>query len=163
MSFPNKDRKLLGLIGMRVMKTALAVYVCFLISLPRGNSPFYSVIAAIISMKNDSVESMNTGISRIIGTLIGGSFGLATILLINYLDISLFGHLHYLILSLILVPVIYSSIKLHSPSSTTISCIVFISIAVSHIDNASPFMFTINRVVETSIGVLVAIVINNFL
>lgn len=163
MSFPNKDRKLLGLIGMRVLKTALAVYVCFLISLPRGNSPFYSVIAAIISMKNDSVESMNTGISRIIGTLIGGSFGLATILLINYLDISLFGHLHYLILSLILVPVIYSSIKLHSPSSTTISCIVFISIAVSHIDNASPFMFTINRVVETSIGVLVAIVINNFL
>lgn len=163
MSFPNKDRKLLGLIGMRVLKTALAVYVCFLISLPRGNSPFYSVIAAIISMKNDSVESMNTGISRIIGTLIGGSFGLATILLINYLDISLFGHLHYLILSLILVPVIYSSIKLYSPSSTTISCIVFISIAVSHIDNASPFMFTINRVVETSIGVLVAIVINNFL
>ncbi len=163
MSFPNKDRKLLGLIGMRVMKTALAVYVCFLISLPRGNSPFYSVIAAIISMKNDSIESMNTGISRIIGTLIGGSFGLGTILLINYLDISLFGHFHYLILSLILVPVIYSSIRLHSPSSTTISCIVFISIAVSHIDNASPFMFTINRVVETSIGVLVAIVINNFL
>lgn len=163
MSFPNKDRKLLGLIGMRVIKTALAVYVCFLISLPRGNSPFYSVIAAIISMKNDSVESMNTGISRIIGTLIGGSFGLATILLINYLDISLFGHFHYLILSLILIPVIYSSIRLHSPSSTTISCIVFISIAVSHIDNASPFMFTINRVVETSIGVLVAIVINNFL
>ena len=163
MSFPNKDRKLLGLIGMRVMKTALAVYVCFLISLPRGNSPFYSVIAAIISMKNDSVESMNTGISRIIGTLIGGSFGLGAILLINYLDISLFGHFHYLILSLILIPVIYSSIRLHSPSSTTISCIVFISIAVSHIDNASPFMFTINRVVETSIGVLVAIVINNFL
>lgn len=156
-----KETKLFGFIGLRVLKTALAVYICFLLSMPRGNSPFYSSVAAIISMKNDSQETINTGVNRIIGTLIGGAFGLATILIINYLDIKIFGHIHYLLLSLLLIPLIYLNIKLHSPSSTTISCIVFISIAVSHIKNSSPFMFAINRVIETSIGVLIAVVLNN--
>lgn len=162
-SSKDKENKLLGFLGMRVVKTALAVYICFLISIPRGNSPFYSAIAAIISMKNDPEESINTGKNRIIGTLIGGAFGLATILIMNYLNIEVFGHLHYVLLSLLLIPIIYANVSLYSPSSTTISCIVFLSIAISHIQDTSPFMFAINRTIETAIGVIISVVINNLL
>ena len=90
------------IIGMRVIKTAISSYICFLLSFIRKTSPFYSVIAAILSMQTDPESSVKVGKSRMVGTIIGGIYGFVAIQLINMLNIQLFGYLHYFILTLFL-------------------------------------------------------------
>jgi len=60
--------------GMRVIKTVIAVYICFLLGFIRKSLPFYSVIAAILCMQTDSKSSWQFGKSRMIGTIIGGIY-----------------------------------------------------------------------------------------
>lgn len=154
-----KDKKI-KFPGMRVVKTVLAVYICFLISFFKKSLPFYSVIAAILCMQNDSKNSWEVGKNRIIGTLIGGIYGFLTIVLIKFLNIELFNYLHYSVLSLFLIPIIYSNVYLKVPNSTYISCVVFMSITVSHGGDIAPMYFALNRVIDTLIGIGVSLIIN---
>lgn len=155
-----KENKKVKFIGMRVVKTVIAVYVCFLISFLRNGIPFYSAIAAILCMQNDHNNSLEVGKSRMIGTLIGGVYGFLAIILINYVNIELFGYIHYLVLSLFLIPIIYTNVFFKFISSTYISCVVFFSITVSHGGDLAPLSFTLNRMVDTLIGIVVSIITN---
>lgn len=156
----NKKDKKIKFIGMRVVKTVIAVYICFLISIFRDGLPFYSAIAAILSMQADTKDSLIVGKNRIKGTLIGGVYGFLAIVLINFMGVEIFGHIHYLVLSLALIPIIYTNVHLKSYTSTYISCVVFLSITVAHGGDSSPMYFTLNRVVDTLIGIGVSWFIN---
>lgn len=156
----NKKDKKFKFIGMRVTKTVIAVYICFLISFLRQGLPFYSAIAAILSMQTNPKDSINVGKNRIKGTLIGGLYGFLAMVLVNFMGIELFGNLHYLVLSLALIPIIYTNVHLKSQTSTYISCVVFLSITVAHGGDSSPIYFTFNRVLDTLIGIGVSWLIN---
>jgi len=52
-----------------------------------------------------------------IGILIGGMYGFLEIVAINHIDIQVFGYVHYLILSLFLIPIIYTNVLLKVNSS----------------------------------------------
>ena len=159
-----KEETLFGFIGMRVVKTVLAVYLCFTISLFREASlPFYSAIAAILCMKTDHSDGLDTGKSRMIGTLIGGLYGFLAVILVKFLQLQLFGPIHYLILSLFLIPIIYTNVNIKSHSSTYISCVVFLSITVAHGSDVSPMLFALNRVIDTFIGIGVSVGVNRIL
>lgn len=69
--------------GMRVVKTVISVYICFLISFIRKTSPFYSAIASILCMQNSHDDSIKVGKSRMIGTIIGALYGLVAIIIIE--------------------------------------------------------------------------------
>lgn len=155
-----KKHKKRKFIGMRVTKTVVAVYICFLISFLREGLPFYSAIAAILSMQTNPKDSINVGKNRIKGTLIGGLYGFLAIVLVNLIGVELFGYIHYLVLSLALIPIIYTNVHLRSQTSTYISCVVFLSITVAHGGDSSPMYFTLNRVVDTLIGIGVSWFIN---
>ena len=59
--------------GLRMLKSALAVFLCFLIDTLRGGGvPFYSAIAAILCMQPDVQGGLRVGLNRVVGTLIGG-------------------------------------------------------------------------------------------
>ena len=120
-----KKHKKVKFLGMRVVKTVIAVYICFLISFFRNGLPFYSAIAAILCMQNDHANSLEVGKGRMIGTFIGGIYGFLAIILINFVNVELFSYIHHLILSLFLIPIIYTNVFLKSNSSTYISCVVF--------------------------------------
>lgn len=158
---PKKERKI-RLPGMRVIKTVIAVYICFLIGLFRKALPFYSVIAAILCMQSDNKNSWETAKSRIIGTLIGGVYGFIALVLIKFFNVEFFNYIYYLVLSIFLIPIIYSNVHLKFPNSTYISCVVFMSITVSHGGDAAPMYFALNRVIDTLIGIGVSLVVNNF-
>lgn len=155
-----KEDKKRRFIGLRVIKTVISVYVCFLISFVRNGIPFYSAIAAVLCMKSDYTNSLKVGKSRMIGTLIGGIYGFLAIIFIEYVNIKLFVYIHYLILSLFLIPIIYTNVFLKVSSSTYISCVVFFSITASSGRNMGPMYFTLNRMIDTLIGIVVSIVIN---
>lgn len=146
-------------IGMRVIKTVISVFICFIISHYRNESPLYSTIAAIISMKTDHRGGIIEGKNRMKGTIIGGFFGLIGLIVLELLRLENNSLIGYFITSLFLIPIIYSNLKIHSTDSVSLSCIVFLGIVVS--DNKIPAISRVlNRTIETFIGVIVSIVIN---
>lgn len=155
-----KKNRTVKFLGMRVVKTVIAVYICFLINFIRKGLPFYSAIAAILCMQNDNTSSFEAGKSRMIGTLIGGIYGFLAIILIDCINIELFNYIHYLILSLLLIPIVYTNVFLKVNSSTYISCVVFLSITISHGGDIAPMYFTLNRVIDTLIGIVISLIIN---
>ncbi|MCI8648894.1 MAG: FUSC family protein [Anaerotruncus sp.] len=146
-------------IGMRIWKTVLAVFLCLLSGLPRPDSlPFYSVIAATLCMQPDLQRGWKTGLNRIIGTLIGGGCGLAMVILLQTLKPP--DLMRILLLSLATAPVIYLTVLFKRTSATQISCVVFFSITVAHLADASPYLFAFHRVLDTLTGILIALVVN---
>ena len=149
--------------GMRTIKTLIAVYLCFAIGILRGVLPFYSAIAAILCMKKDVDEGKRAGVHRSIGTLIGGGIGLLCLLLFRRLNIPEFGWLHFLLITLGLVPVIYSIVALKAKESVYIGCVVFLSVTVSHGGDEKPYLFAANRVLDTFIGIITSQAVNRIL
>ncbi|WKY48915.1 HAD hydrolase family protein [Eubacteriaceae bacterium ES3] len=151
-------------IGMRIFKTFVAVYLCFIIYLLRGEqgSPFYSSIAAILCMQPYVQNSLNVALNRTIGTFMGGAMGLLFLLLERSLIPDNMLALQYLILSLCVIPLIYLSVKINKPSAAYITCVVFMSITVTHGADINPVIFTFDRILDTLIGIFVSLAVNIF-
>ncbi len=145
---------------MRTIKTCIAVFICFVIDMIRGDGvPFYGAIAAILCIKKDMDDSLKTGKNRLIATIIGCIAG-ALFLFIEQELIPFNNDLvRYLILSLLLIPVIYFSVMIKQPNSTYLSCVVFLSVTINHADE-TPLSFAVDRFIDTSFGIVVALFVN---
>jgi len=151
-------------IGMRVIKTLVAVTVCLFIAWMLGSKDSLPIaaIAAIVTMQATQSETMRTGIFRVLGTIIGGVFGIFAILiglvLPHYAD-----GLFIVVIPLMLLINLYLCNLLKMQDSCSISCVVTIIIA-SHIVYDATFdetiIFTFIRLRDTLIGVVIATIIN---
>lgn len=148
-------------IGMRNIKTAISVFLCIsLFNLFKRDNAFYACIAAVICMKDTYENSLSIGINRLLGTFLGGLFGIVTIYLLSFLpNISM---PNALITASGTIVVIHTCTLLKKPASVTIACIVFISIMINYAGIDSYF-YAINRIFDTAIGVIVAILINKYI
>ena len=63
-------------------------------------------------------------------------------------------------ISILLIPVIYTTVLINKKKSTYFSCVVFLSIVVNHLSDKNPYFFVFNRVLDTMIGIVIALVIN---
>lgn len=137
-------------IGMRNIKTALSVVLCIIIlRLFKVESPFFACIAAIITMQNKINISFKTGLNRMIGTIIGACFGiLFTLLSPQNIFLIGFG----------IIMVIYITNILNKKDSASIACIVFLAIMLNI--TGSPVQYSLLRVFETFVGIIVAVGIN---
>lgn len=65
-------------IGMRIIKSAVAILLCYLVSFLRGNSGivFYSQLAALWCIQVYVENSWKNALQRFIGTIIGALYGL---------------------------------------------------------------------------------------
>ena len=62
-------------VGLRILKSALAVFLCFVVYLVRQDGmPFYSAIAAVLCMQPYVRHSFTAALNRTVGTLIGGAY-----------------------------------------------------------------------------------------
>lgn len=148
-------------IGMRIIKSALAVFICFLIYLIRGEGlPFYSTIAAIMCMQPGISNTRTASRNRIMGTFVGGIFGMFLLVFERKYMVGVHEIYRFLLISISIIPVIYTSILLEHKQASHTSCIVFLSVVVNHATDVSPYTFTISRVIDTLIGIFVALAIN---
>lgn len=69
--------------------------------------------------------------------------------------------LSYLIIALFTGVVLYSTVLLDITNTSYFSCVVFLSITVMHITDESPMRFVFNRVLDTLIGVVLALLVNS--
>ncbi|MGV8905428.1 MAG: HAD-IIB family hydrolase [Acetobacterium sp.] len=151
-------------IGMRIIKTCIAVYICFLIYMLRGEqgAPFYSAIAAILCMQPYVSNSLKVALNRTIGTFIGGAMGMFVLFIEQSFVLINIPGLQYLLVSLAIIPLIYFTLLIKKPTTAFIACVVFLSIAIAHSTDVNPSLFALDRILDTLIGIFVSLGVNAF-
>ena len=151
-------------IGMRVIKTIAAVTMCLLIAWLMGSrvSLPIAAIAAIVTMQATQTETLKIGIFRVLGTIIGGVFGIFAVL-IGLIAPYYAQGMFIIIIPIMLLLNLYLCNLLNMRDSCSISCVVTIIVGSQILVDVSigeSLAFTFIRVRDTLIGVCVATAIN---
>lgn len=149
-------------IGMRIIKSALGVLICFGVYFLREKhgTPFYSALAVLWCLQKETRNTLGNALQRTIGTFIGAVYGLIYILVkLNFPAIG-DSFLHYALISLTLIPVIYTTVVIQQKKASYFSCVVFLSIVVNHLMDENPYLFVFNRSMDTLIGIFVGLILN---
>lgn len=153
-------------IGMRIIKSAIAVMLCFCVSFIRGNSGivFYSQLAALWCMQVYVSNTRKNAAQRMIGTVIGAIYGLVFLLIKRGMAMQWgdFQMIDAAVISLMLVAVLYTTVLIKKKQASYFSCVVFLSIAVNHMSDGNPYLFVWNRFLDTVIGIVIGIGVNCF-
>ena len=167
-----KLRRLLP--GWRTIKTAVAVMISFAVFLPWWDwsqaqpggplqelGPFYACIAAVICMETSVHASVARGLSRIVGTLVGGGTGLLAVLLNNRFP----GPLASTVIFGFFVSVaIWLCSLMRQPGACSIAAVVCCAVMFSHSGSGMEAVFyTVARMLETAVGIVVAVAVNRIL
>ena len=160
-------RRKLPPIGARIIKSSVAVALCMAIYflrtlLPIGNGiPFYSALAALWCLQPYSYSTKKNAGQRTIGTLTGAAFGLVFIVVLRAVGLTT-PIVVYLFASAVIIPVIYTTVITDNKNASFFSCVVFLSIALTHSFDENPYLFVFNRVLDTFIGIGIGLAVNNF-
>lgn len=150
-------------VGGRTRKTVIAVFSCFLIDTIRENGvPFYAAIAAILCIQHNLKDSLNTALPREIATIIGGIFGMVILSFEKSVYRVPNDLLRYLLLSILLIPLINFSVLIKQEKGTFLMCVVFLCVTATHGNDESLLVFGFSRIIDTTIGIIVALLINQF-
>jgi uncharacterized membrane protein YgaE (UPF0421/DUF939 family) len=140
--------------GMRNIKTAIAVVISILISrMLRMEYPFYVAIASVICMQSSIENSINMGKNRMLGTIVGALLGFICAAIAP-------GNIF--LIGLGIVGVIYICNIFNWNNSASIGCVVFCAIMLN-LKEGNPFLYSVNRIIDTFVGIAVAVAVNNFI
>ncbi|MGN0131114.1 MAG: HAD hydrolase family protein [Lachnospiraceae bacterium] len=152
-------------VGMRIIKSMIGVLLCFAVSYFRPNGiVFYSQLAVLWCIMPYVSNSLEMGIQRTIGTMIGAAFGLLLLIVEQAAEVGDFrtNPLWAAVISLCIIPVIYVTVLINRKNASYFSCVVFLSIVVNHAADSNPYLFVLNRVLDTMIGIVLGVAINSF-
>jgi len=153
-------------IGLRIIKSAVAVFLCYIVNLLRGRYGlvFYSQLAALWCMQDYVGETKSKAKQRSIGTLVGAIYGLILIVIdVNIPHNPVYDYgIKAVSISLFIVLIIYTTVVINKRDASYFSCVVFLSIVVNHIGDVNPYFFVFNRVLDTVIGIAIGVGVNCF-
>jgi uncharacterized membrane protein YgaE (UPF0421/DUF939 family) len=136
---------------MSTIKTGISVFISILISkLLKLEFPFFVALAVIMPIEESFSSSFKSGKNRMVGTIIGALIGILFVLIKPGNPV---------LCGIGIVIIIYLCNLFKFGSSAPIGGIVFISIMVN-LKGKNPFSYSMNRVVDTLIGVCIVIVVN---
>ena len=146
-------------IGARNLKSALAVVVSMIVAELLGfDTPFYAAITSVVCMQDTYENSLQMGKNRFLGTVFGAILGSIGTLILSINDNVLLKVILVFVLS---ASVIYLCTLVKLPGAVTISCIVLLGTLLLNRD-FSNYYYAFHRSVETFVGVIIAILVNNF-
>lgn len=151
-------------IGMRVVKTAVAVFICIAIAWLLGSENIVqiSAVSAIMTLRATRDDTIHHGVFRLLGTLVGGVVGLLTVLIGLFLPYYSAG-LFVIVIPLMLILNLYLCNLLKMHDACTISCVITLIIASNvYLDApvAHTLIFTLSRLRDTLIGAVIATIID---
>lgn len=161
-------------VGMRTVKTAVAVTLSYLIFVPFGLlynesypgvlgyvGPLYACIAGVVCMQSSVGQTLESGMSRFLGVMIGGALGILLLLLEPIMEIRL---LKALLLGLTCVAGIWICMLLKRPAACAMACIVPCVMVISgNVHGIDRYYYAAARLAETVVGVAVALAVNRLL
>ena len=142
-------------VGMRTFKTALATALCALIYYFVGRSPAFACIGVIFGMGYNLEDARKNGGNRLFGTIIGGVVGV--LLFKFYLAFVPDGHHTLLLVPLVFVGTIILIMACQTfwvggvQPGGVVLCIIMFNTPV-----ATYVAYSLNRIFDTAIGVLLA-------
>lgn len=161
------ERPGLPRIGQRIVKTAVAVFLCLLYYFIRGyrgqNMPAEAAITVIICMQPYVRDTRNFAISRFAGTLIGTFWGLIFLVTVTFFPV--IGQ--YLLLSYALMAAgtllsLYSAVLMRRSDASGLAAIVFICIVIAYPDIEEPLKSCGDRIFGVVLGTAISIAVNVF-
>ena len=154
-------------LGQRILKTGIAVFISLLIYALRGyegrEMRAEAAIAAIICMQPYISSTRQYAVNRIAGSLIGAAWGLLLLLLLY--KVPFLGSSQIVLFALMAAGVIlslYTSVLFHKTDASALAAIIFLWLVITYPDVDSPFLLTINRLIDLLTGILAAILVNSF-
>ena len=150
-------------LGLRIVKTSIAVFLCLLIHYIMGykGMMLQSCITAIICIQPYFKDTKNFAINRGVGTLLGAFWGLMFLMLINQFEyIKSHELIIYFFMSLGVLIVIYSTVAIRLNDTAGLAAITFLCIAIGFDEMDAPLITTLSRLFDTIIGIIVALLVN---
>ena len=148
-------------LGMRTIKSALAVFLCILFfHVTDRGLPMIAALSAVFSLRQDLTTTVSFGRSRIIGNSIGGFLGIIYFLVKNYFHNDFLVELFLLPILVVIVIVVSDGINNNSGIISAIATLLLITLSVPQGESS---LYAIQRVLDTFIGTFIAIGINFFL
>ncbi len=177
-----KNNKTIPKIGLRNIKTGIAVFFCMIsyslarfvadkliscgVHVPDGfmvlisdNTAIYACLAAVVVMGSSLSKSFRSGLSRIIGTVIGGIFGAIYLHSGDFLNTENLG---FILIPTGVIVVIYFLILINENDAIVIALATYLIVAIT-LDNDAPILYVLNRALSTAYGVIVSLCVNNFI
>lgn len=143
--------------GFRNIKTGIAILICLILYMPVNRDGVAFATIAILMCMQDSVEkSIREGFNRVIGTVLGGSFG---ILFIYFDLIRLPSIIYFTLCSLGVILYIYICNLINIRKSINIGCVVYLMIVIGPVQD-SPVVYSVYRTIDTIVGIIIAVVVN---
>ena len=149
-------------VGLRTIKTIVVVFLSLCLAYVRQGlaNPLYIAIAAILCIQPTMSSSRKAGTDRLIATVIGGFWGIIVFVSNNYFFPQFHPIFKYAIISVCLIPLIYTNIHIKRPSNVSTSAVVYLIITVSSSGAMSNVQYLYNRLLDTFMGFLIAISVN---
>ena len=164
---PSALDRVLPPLGQRIVKTAVAVFLCLLYYWLRGyrgqDMPTEAAITAIICMQPYVRDSRDYAVSRMTGTLIGAVWGLLFLLLLLAFPgpaarlFSVYG-----LMALGVLASLYTAVLLRRPDASCQAAIVFLCLVITFPDIENPMGQLGDRILGVLLGTVVAIGVNYF-
>ena len=159
-SMESKKKFKLPKIGMRNIKTATAAAVCAFFYYFLDRSPAFACIGAIFGMGSDLNQSKQHGGNRLFGTMIGGFLGM--LLFHIYIQIFPDGRYTLLLVAFTFVGVVVLIWLCQifwlggvQPGGVVLCIILFNTPVESYVP------YALNRILDTGVGVVVALLVNS--
>ena len=160
----NHKKLVIPPVGMRIMKSAVGVLLGFMVYELRGRTgiPFYTALSVLWCIRPYRGDTLGMAAQRSIGTLIGGLYGLLVIVgqQTATRGAGLPEMVRYTLISFMIIPIIYTTILLKRKNASYFACVVFLSITVLHLTDENPYLFVLNRMVDTEVGILIGMFLN---
>ena len=144
-------------IGMRTIKTAVATSLCVLLFklLDRG-SPMLAALSAVFSLRNDHMQTLEFAKTRVIGNSIGGLTAILFVLIKEQVHLGMWTDV--LLTPFAVIMIIVFCVRFN-PSGVVNSTATFFVIFFTMTSNEN-VGYAIQRVLDTFIGALIAILVN---
>lgn len=152
------DKHRLPHIGLRIVKTAVAVFIVLMIFhfFSWTRTPFYAAIAAVLCTQPMLGNTVKAAGNRVFGTFIGAFWGAVYLLLEYGVFEQNSGIISYCTVSAGILLVLYTTVLLKNTTASFFTCVVFLSITIIKRGDTGAFEFVMYRVIDTIIGIGIA-------
>ena len=149
-------------VGQRNVKTALAATLCALLYYFIDRNPTFACIGAVFGMGSDMANSRLHGGNRLFGTILGGLIGMGLFRVYLFFSPSADNRLLIIPFLFIGVMILIVLSRVFWPGAVqpggVVLCIILFNTPV-----ATYVSYSLNRMADTAVGVLVALIINYLL
>ena len=162
---PEREGRVFPHLGRRIVKTAIAVFLCLMIYHVRGyetgSMPTEAAITAIICMQPYVRDAGKYALDRLTGSLIGTVWALLFLLvLMNFPILSMTKVTLYAFMSLGVLLSIYTAVVFRITEVAGLAAIIYICIISGYPDIEDPLRSAAVRIFDINVGAIVAILVN---